>query len=89
MKTRDLTPGHIGRTIRVTGFGIDVTGTLRDLSVHTVCATTGSPRHPQVALVGVTVQVGPRRLDLTGHEYVSLPGDRPSPREATEVTSGA
>lgn len=78
MKARDLTPGHIGRTIRVTGFGIDVTGTLRDLSVRTVSATTGSPRHPQVALVGVTLQVGPRRLDLTGHEHVTQPCDQPS-----------
>jgi hypothetical protein len=78
MKTRDLTPGHIGRTIRVTGFGIDVTGTLRDLSVRTVSATTGSQRHPQVALVGVTLQVGPRHLDLTGHEHVTQPGDLPA-----------
>jgi hypothetical protein len=78
MKTRDLTPGHIGRTIRVTGFGIDITGTLRDLSVRTVSATTGSRRHPQVALAGVTVQVGPQRLDLTGHEHVTQPCDSPS-----------
>jgi hypothetical protein len=83
METRDLTPGHIGRTIRVTGFGIDVTGTLRDLSVRTVSVATGSQRHPRVELTGVTLQVGPHHLDLTGHEHVTQPCDPPGALQLT------
>jgi hypothetical protein len=83
MKTRDLTPGHIGRTIRVTGFGIDVTGTLRDLSVRTVSATAGPQRNPQVELIGVTLQVGPHHLELTGHEHVTRPSDPPAALQVT------
>ncbi len=81
MKTRDLTPGHIGRTIRVTGHGIDVTGILRDLTVRTVAATAMPQRNPQVELVGLTLQVGPHHLDLTGHEHVTQPCDQPSVRQ--------
>jgi hypothetical protein len=83
MKTRDLTPGHIGRTIRITGHGIDVTGTLRDLIVRTVAATTGSQRNPRVELIGLTLQVGPHHLDLTGHEHVTQPCDPPSVGQLT------
>lgn len=82
MKTRDLTPGHIGRTIRVTASGLDVTGTLRELSVRTEAASGGSPRHPQVLLAGVVLQVGPHHLELTGHEHVTQPCDQPAPRTA-------
>lgn len=83
MKTRDLTPGHIGRTIRVTGLGIDVTGTLRDLTVRVVATPPGTQRNPRVELVGVTVQIGQRHLDLTGHEHVTQPCDRPAARQTT------